>query len=119
VALPIFKLALATAIPSLLAPGAPLRGLITAHGADRIVKEIVEHVIRIEFHHPFHVLLGLGGVGRKESFFLLTRYFFPVLILIYTRAHFGNRLDDKRIVGADVARVATQTHFFEGAVHVA
>jgi len=115
---PLLKLALTGAVPCLLAPRAALLSLLSALGADRVVEEIIKHVVGIQLHHPLHILLSLCSIRCKESHFLFMGNFLPILIFMNTSAHLRDSLHYKRIRGTNVSGVPTQRHLFQCSMHV-
>ena len=63
---PGLELALARAVPHILAPGASLGSESTADSALRIFHKVLIDIISVEFEHSVHVFFGLLSVFGKE-----------------------------------------------------
>lgn len=78
VLLPLAKLAVTTAVPSILALGAPLRRQLATLTAFGVLHKFLKDFARVELHHAVHIFFGLLSVGAKEILHLVSRNLFPV-----------------------------------------
>jgi len=76
--LPISELAVAGAVPDLLALAAALSCRLAATGAFGVLHKLLEHLICVELHQTIHIFFSLLRIRGKEVLHLVDCDFLPV-----------------------------------------
>lgn len=116
VGLPVPQLAVACAVPGLLALAAALRRRLATLRALGVVHELFEDLIRVQLHQTVHVFFRLLRVRREEVLHLVDSDILPVAPVDNARTQLWEHFDDEGARIFDI-RIGHQLHFFETAQH--